>query len=208
MGEFDCSRDIWALGCVLLEFGIGTSGCDNDRFFGNKWQHLRKVYNKHNVIIHSDCGGNGSFCDFLDRMFVPDPSKRATARELLKHEFLNEKRPKSRLDYLSVCDFEIGNNCNVKLKHGNVEDYSDQNLPGQIKMILTYIDRPYPTGFSPFTNKSFEKSRIGRQFVSRYAVKVIEDNKKRTNTKNIETDIYSSLSSRKQRKLKMYVYLY
>ncbi|CCK72067.1 mitogen-activated protein kinase kinase kinase SSK22 KNAG_0I02830 [Huiozyma naganishii CBS 8797] len=74
------SGDIWSLGCVILEMVTGKSPWWN---LENEWAIMYHVAAGHTPPLPSENEISDLGREFLERMLVADPKKRATAVELL-----------------------------------------------------------------------------------------------------------------------------
>ncbi|KAK4369406.1 hypothetical protein RND71_013198 [Anisodus tanguticus] len=89
--EQGCSADIWALGCTIIEMATG----------GSPWTNVTNPISLLYQIAFSGQSPNiPKFLsleakDFLSKCLRRDPKERWTAKELLKHPFLEQSNSKS-----------------------------------------------------------------------------------------------------------------
>ena len=84
--QYNCSIDIWALGMTLVEMIIGKPPYDEEKDRSKRFTLIAK--NVRPVIAGED-HLNANLKDFLNRCLEPDPQKRPSASELLRHRFLS-----------------------------------------------------------------------------------------------------------------------
>jgi mitogen-activated protein kinase kinase kinase len=77
--------DIWSLGCVILEMATGRRPWAS---LDNEWAIMFNIAqgNPPQLPTHDQLSKPG--IDFLEKCFESDPMKRATAAELLQHEWI------------------------------------------------------------------------------------------------------------------------
>ncbi|XP_060189967.1 mitogen-activated protein kinase kinase kinase 18-like [Lycium barbarum] len=122
--EQRCPADIWAFGCTIIEMATGTSPWTN-------------VTNPASLLYRIAFSGQSPEIpkllslqakDFLNRCFRRDPRERWTAKELLKHPFLEEYF-NSNQDFItssptSILDQDIWNS----VEESETLDYSIQTI--------------------------------------------------------------------------------
>lgn len=79
------SVDIWSLGCVILEMATGRRPWAN---LDNEWAIMYNIAQGNPPQLPSSDQLSGQGVDFLEKCFVRDPKQRATAAELLQHEWI------------------------------------------------------------------------------------------------------------------------
>lgn len=77
--------DIWSLGCVILEMATGRRPWSN---VDNEWAIMYNIGLGKSPQLPSTDQLSPEGIDFLQRCFTKDPAKRATAIELLSHEWM------------------------------------------------------------------------------------------------------------------------
>lgn len=79
------SVDIWSLGCVILEMATGRRPWAN---LDNEWAIMYNIAQGNPPQLPSPEQLSPQGMDFLKRCFARDPRNRATAVELLQHEWI------------------------------------------------------------------------------------------------------------------------
>ena len=79
------SVDIWSLGCVILEMATGRRPWAN---LDNEWAIMYNIAQGNPPQLPSSDQLSPQGIDFLKKCFARDPKKRATAIELLQHEWI------------------------------------------------------------------------------------------------------------------------
>lgn len=77
--------DIWSLGCVILEMATGRRPWAN---LDNEWAIMYNIAQGNPPQLPSQDQLSPEGIDFLRRCFMRDSTKRATAMELLQHEWI------------------------------------------------------------------------------------------------------------------------
>lgn len=77
--------DIWSLGCVILEMATGRRPWAN---LDNEWAIMYNIAQGNPPQLPTPDQLAPQGIDFLRKCFTRDPRKRATALELLSHEWL------------------------------------------------------------------------------------------------------------------------
>jgi mitogen-activated protein kinase kinase kinase len=77
--------DIWSLGCVILEMATGRRPWAN---LDNEWAIMYNIAQGNQPQVPSPDQLSPQGIDFLKRCFVRDSKNRATAVELLQHEWI------------------------------------------------------------------------------------------------------------------------
>ena len=86
--------DIWSLGCVLLEMVTGRRPWAR---LDNEWAIMYNIAQGNPPQLPSKDQISAEGIDFLKRCFVRDPDRRASATELLQHEWIMRIRQQVRL---------------------------------------------------------------------------------------------------------------
>ncbi|TGJ80492.1 hypothetical protein E0Z10_g8270 [Xylaria hypoxylon] len=81
----DGAVDIWSLGCVILEMVTGRRPWSN---LDNEWAIMYNIAQGNPPQLPGPDQLSPQGIDFLNRCFVRDPKKRASAVELLQHEWI------------------------------------------------------------------------------------------------------------------------
>ncbi|KAI0202382.1 hypothetical protein F4808DRAFT_74471 [Astrocystis sublimbata] len=81
----DGAVDVWSLGCVILEMVTGRRPWSN---LDNEWAIMYNIAQGNPPQLPSPDQLSISGIDFLRRCFVADPKHRASAVELLQHEWI------------------------------------------------------------------------------------------------------------------------
>lgn len=81
--------DIWSLGCVILEMATGRRPWAS---LDNEWAIMYNIAQGNAPQLPTTDLLSPLGIDFLQRCFVRDPKKRATAVELLQHDWINSVR--------------------------------------------------------------------------------------------------------------------
>ncbi|QIX02366.1 hypothetical protein AMS68_007883 [Peltaster fructicola] len=89
------AEDIWSLGCVISEMATGARPWSS---LDNEWAIMYNIARGHSPQMPTkeqmtECG-----LDFLQRCFEQDPVKRASAAELLQHEWISAIRSQLSLE--------------------------------------------------------------------------------------------------------------
>jgi len=77
--------DVWSLGCVILEMATGRRPWAN---LDNEWAIMYNIAQGNPPQLPAPDQLSPQGIDFLKRCFVRDSKKRATAFELLQHEWI------------------------------------------------------------------------------------------------------------------------
>lgn len=79
------SVDVWSLGCVILEMATGRRPWSN---LDNEWAIMYNIAQGNPPQLPSTDQLSEQGIDFLERCFTRDPGRRASAVELLQHEWI------------------------------------------------------------------------------------------------------------------------
>lgn len=87
--------DVWSLGCVILEMATGRRPWG---YLDNEWAIMYNIAqgNPPNLPTTDQLSPQG--IDFLSKCFIRDPRKRASAAELLQHEWIMAIRNQVSID--------------------------------------------------------------------------------------------------------------
>ncbi|KAJ2894909.1 uncharacterized protein MKZ38_007106 [Zalerion maritima] len=77
--------DVWSLGCVILEMATGRRPWAN---LDNEWAIMYNIAQGNPPQLPAPDQLSPQGIDFLKRCFAKDPRKRATAEQLLQHEWI------------------------------------------------------------------------------------------------------------------------
>lgn len=77
--------DVWSLGCVILEMVTGRRPWSN---LDNEWAIMYNIAQGNPPQLPSTDQLSPSGIDFLNKCFYRDPKRRASAVELLQHEWI------------------------------------------------------------------------------------------------------------------------
>lgn len=87
--------DIWSLGCVVLEMATGRRPWAS---LDNEWAIMYNIAQGNQPQLPTRDQLSDGGIDFLKRCFERDPMRRATAAELLKHEWIMTLRNQLSLE--------------------------------------------------------------------------------------------------------------
>lgn len=79
------SVDIWSLGCVILEMATGRRPWTS---LDNEWAIMYNIAQGNPPQMPSPDQLSPQGVDFIKKCFIRDPKKRASAPELLQHEWI------------------------------------------------------------------------------------------------------------------------
>ena len=79
------AADIWSLGCVVLEMATGRRPWAS---LDNEWAIMFNIANANMPQLPASDQLSEPGIDFLKRCFDRDPARRASAAELLQHEWI------------------------------------------------------------------------------------------------------------------------
>ncbi|RYR30983.1 hypothetical protein HN51_063722 [Arachis hypogaea] len=85
-GHIDAPMDIWALGCIVIEM-LTELPAWGESFLSTE-EYLRFFIEYLELLPKKAKGISFFCCDFLEKCFIKDPSKRWIADMLLDHHFL------------------------------------------------------------------------------------------------------------------------
>jgi mitogen-activated protein kinase kinase kinase len=77
--------DIWSVGCVILEMATGRRPWAS---LDNEWAIMYNIANGNPPQLPNSEQLSLQGIDFLKKCFIRDPKKRASAAELLQHEWI------------------------------------------------------------------------------------------------------------------------
>ena len=87
--------DVWSLGCVILEMASGRRPWAS---LDNEWAIMYNIAQGNPPQLPTSDQLSEQGLDFLKRCFVRDPKKRASAAELLQHEWIMQIRSQVSID--------------------------------------------------------------------------------------------------------------
>nr|POE47732.1 map kinase kinase kinase wis4 [Quercus suber] len=79
------AEDVWSLGCVISEMATGSRPWAN---MDNEWAIMYNIAQGHSPQMPTKDQVSETALDFLRRCFERDPARRASAAELLQHEWI------------------------------------------------------------------------------------------------------------------------
>jgi mitogen-activated protein kinase kinase kinase len=87
--------DVWSLGCVILEMATGRRPWAS---MDNEWAIMYHIAQGDPPQLPTSDQLSGIGIDFLKKCFERDPAKRASAVELLQHEWIMTLRAQLSLE--------------------------------------------------------------------------------------------------------------
>lgn len=87
--------DVWSLGCVILEMASGRRPWAS---LDNEWAIMYNIAQGNPPQLPTPDQLSEQGLDFLKRCFVRDPKRRASAAELLQHEWIMQIRSQVSID--------------------------------------------------------------------------------------------------------------
>ena len=185
--DYDIKTDIWSLGITCIELFKGDPPFDDLKPIAimNK---IKKGENKVEDMINvKEC--SKSFVDFLKKCIIFDPNKRATAKELIEHEFIKKKAQEKEYieDLIKQYNEEIKQYMDEKCK--DIEDF-DQNKEINIKINIDYIN--------PQNNKAEENHEEKEE--SEDEEEEINSNKNEINNEELYSDITEPIKENESEK--------
>lgn len=87
--------DIWSLGCVILEMATGRRPWAS---LDNEWAIMYNIAQGNPPQLPTRDQLSSQGIDFLDKCFERDPAKRASAAELLQHDWIMTLRAQLSLE--------------------------------------------------------------------------------------------------------------
>ncbi|RDW88878.1 hypothetical protein BP6252_00910 [Coleophoma cylindrospora] len=93
--------DVWSLGCVILEMATGRRPWAS---LDNEWAIMYNIAQGNPPQLPSPDQLSPQGVDFLKRCFIRDPKKRASAAELLQHEWIMAIRSQVAIDPATPSD--------------------------------------------------------------------------------------------------------
>ena len=127
--DYDIKTDIWSLGITCIELALGNPPFSDLKPIAvmNKIKNgSTKVEDMINVKEYSKI-----FIDFIKKCIVVDPNKRASARELIQHEFIKKKAQEKEYieDFITQNNIEIKQYMDEKRKEiENIEKIKEINI--------------------------------------------------------------------------------
>ena len=107
--------DIWSLGCVILEMATGRRPWAN---LDNEWAIMYNIAQGNPPALPTPDQLSLNGIDFLKKCFIRDPKKRASAAELLQHEWIMQIRNQVSIDPSTPSD--SGRSDNSSMSRGSI----------------------------------------------------------------------------------------
>ncbi|XP_066948009.1 serine/threonine-protein kinase 3 isoform X3 [Macrobrachium rosenbergii] len=125
---YDCVADIWSLGITALEMAEGKPPYGDI----HPMRAIFMIPTKPPPSFREPDQWQPEFIDFVSRCLVKNPEERATASELLQHQFIRGAQPSSILRNMLEEAMEIRENQNsnrqIQIKH-ITDSFSQQQSP-------------------------------------------------------------------------------
>lgn len=107
---YDCVADMWSLGITALEMAEGKPPYGDI----HPMRAIFMIPTKPPPSFREPDQWSPEFIDFVSRCLVKNPEERATASEMLQHEFIGNARPPSILNTMIAEAREIRENQNLR----------------------------------------------------------------------------------------------
>lgn len=101
--------DVWSLGCVILEMATGRRPWAS---LDNEWAIMYNIAQGNPPQPPSADQLSPQGIDFLEKCFIRDPKKRASAAELLQHEWIMNIRSQVAIEPGTPSDGSISSHSN------------------------------------------------------------------------------------------------
>ncbi|KAL7636823.1 UNVERIFIED_CONTAM: hypothetical protein RMT77_012581 [Armadillidium vulgare] len=131
---YDCVADIWSLGITALEMAEGKPPYGDI----HPMRAIFMIPTKPPPSFREPDQWQPEFIDFVSRCLVKSPEERATASELLQHDFILRAQPVTILRIMIDEAMEIRENMNTNRQSHlkNVNESQQQNLKQNLKQQL------------------------------------------------------------------------
>ncbi|KAL3891490.1 hypothetical protein ACJMK2_003751 [Sinanodonta woodiana] len=121
---YDCVADIWSLGITALEMAEGKPPYGDI----HPMRAIFMIPTKPPPSFRNPDKWSSEFIDFVQKCLVKNPEQRATAAELLKHEFITNAKPCSILQRMILEAKEIQEEQSLNTFNG--EDEGEDEIEG------------------------------------------------------------------------------
>lgn len=120
---YDCMADMWSLGITGLEMAEGKPPYGDI----HPMRAIFMIPTKPPPSFRKPDQWSPEFIDFVSRCLVKNPEERATASELLQHQFIGNAKPPTILSQMIVEAREIRENqrCKNNAKQNHIDNKSD-----------------------------------------------------------------------------------
>ncbi|XP_014259773.1 serine/threonine-protein kinase 3 isoform X2 [Cimex lectularius] len=112
---YDCVADMWSLGITALEMAEGKPPYGDI----HPMRAIFMIPTKPPPSFREPDQWSPEFIDFVSRCLVKNPEERATATEMLQHEFIGNAKPPSILNGMILEAREIRENQNSRISAAN-----------------------------------------------------------------------------------------
>ncbi|KAK9507664.1 hypothetical protein O3M35_007471 [Rhynocoris fuscipes] len=112
---YDCVADMWSLGITALEMAEGKPPYGDI----HPMRAIFMIPTKPPPSFREPDQWSPEFIDFVSRCLVKNPEERATASEMLQHEFIGNAKPPSILSGMIAEARQIRENQNLRLNAAN-----------------------------------------------------------------------------------------
>lgn len=147
---YDCVADMWSLGITALEMAEGKPPYGDI----HPMRAIFMIPTKPPPSFRSPDVWSPEFIDFVSRCLVKNPEERATASEMLQHEFIQQVKPANILTALIAEAREIRMQLNNKLaNNGKVSQSTEpDNVDSKTLVANSFDDKTLVPGSYPEKN--------------------------------------------------------